>query len=277
MCNAKRRPVGVVAALFVGVGLVAAGCAPASTASGSGGSSEAGTATDTGAGRDAGAVEARSLSCLSVIQCAIACGDGNDACQDECLARGTSDAQTKANAFAACLTTNACDTQTCVTDTCRTSYEACMSREAEPEGKPLPDTVPAGSVPSDLVGGWNSADVFGGAKTFTFNANGTASRKRVLRATIPGCISVIAIEDEGTAVFNAAGNAFTFYVASSKVTNNRCGVSETVPGTTGTYDFTTEPQPEQGPGTMWIFEMTGCTATNDTDKRVQCGSTYRRN
>jgi hypothetical protein len=236
------------------------------------GSSTNNTGPDGGTGTATTA--AKNLTCVALLQCAVnTCGETDDACQRACLARGTDDGQAKAQALVNCLGTNNCQDGDCLQSHCSTEYKACLTAPASSGGKPLEGAAPTGSVPPDFVGTWKYTSG-GHADDFTFNADGTASRKQLETSSFSGCSSAVAFEANGTVVFNAAKDGFTFYVTTATNTSNACGQSTSSAGSVGAFDFTLEAIPALGPGKYWFFRVQDCPVTAEADKRIQCGNEY---
>lgn len=227
-----------------------------------------------GTGGDGGAAGAsKSRNCQAVVQCAIACADADSACRNACLASGTDDGQAKAIALSNCLGANSCADSACVQSKCATELNACLVTPAPTGGQPITGAPPPGSVPSDFVGTWKRT-TYTGADDFTFNADGTASRKQIEVSSFAGCSNTVAFEYAGTVVFTPAHDGFTFYITTATNTSSACGQSSSSAGTTGAFDFTIEPIPALGPGKDWFFNVQGCPVTAEVDKRIQCGGEY---
>jgi hypothetical protein len=212
------------------------------------------------------------LPCPETLQCTLDCG-GDDACAEACLGHGTREAQARVEALVTCLVQSQCGDGACLENKCRAERDACLAPPAPPVGSPTVH-VPAGqAVPPEFVGAWNYSSVHGSADGFTFNANGTAARKQLHFWSFSGCTNAVAIEHEGSVAWSAGKDAFTFYVTKSTVTKSGCSQSTTEPGPSGVFDFTVEPSAATK---MWIFDVQGCAATSEEDKRSQCGHEYTR-
>ena len=264
--DAQRRVMqnirGGVAAVLMAAAIAGCTTTTSSAPPGTTGAGDAGAATSS---------DTSGLTCLAVLQCAVACAD--QPCADACFARGDADAQTKASAFGDCLTQNNCSDRSCLDANCSDSFNACIARPTQPAGAPITGEAPQGSVPADFVGTWKYTSTFGTSDNFTFNADGTASRKQLSIGSFSGCTTTTAFEDEGTVVFDSAGG-FKFFITKSTTTSSQCGASSSMPGTTGAFDFTTEAIPALGPGKYWFFWVQGCPVTSEADKRVQCGHEF---
>jgi len=245
-----------------------AGCTIANNEASSDGGSAA------GAGGGGPATTVGGLSCLEVLQCAIDCNADDNGCEDVCLANGDAAAQVKAQAFSDCLAANACADETCLEEKCSESFIDCVSGPAHTGGAPIVGEAPPGSIPAEFVGTWKYTSNYGASAAFTFNADGTVFHTDFQSSGVAGCSPTMSIQDEGTAIFDAARTGFTFYITKSTQTTTLCGPSETVAGPTGAFDFTIEPIPALGPGHMWIFHVQNCPVTEEADKRIQCGNEY---
>jgi hypothetical protein len=250
--------------------LLLAACSSTNNTSAPNGATPSSTNGDPGA---ATAV-AKNLTCVALLQCAVdTCGERDDACQSACFARGTDDGQAKAQTLVGCLSANNCQDADCLESHCSTEYAACLTVPASSGGKPVEGAAPTGSVPPDFVGTWKYTSG-GRADDFTFNADGTASRKQLETSSFSGCSSSVAFEWTGTVVFNAAKDGFTFYVTTATNTSNACGQSTSSAGSVGAFDFTLEAIPALGPGKYWFFRVQDCPVTAEADKRIQCGNEY---
>jgi hypothetical protein len=97
---------------------------------------------------------ATTLGCTAVVECAGKCGEGDQTCQDSCLAKGSAAAKVAAGDLSDCGQKNSCSEPACVTENCQTEVTACQNtkgEEVKPDGPATPGTVPA-----DLVGIWRS-------------------------------------------------------------------------------------------------------------------------
>lgn len=183
------------------------GCSSTSTSSStpSNGADGGTSSTDGGGGGGGGAALTEKLTCAGVIVCATDCPDGNDACGDACLARGTATAQKTAQALADCITKNSCADEPCVRSKCGGELDACIS-DVPPASSPAP--APGGQTPlsGTIVGDWGAVGTSGGV-LYGFKADGTYVRAFRYEAT--NCISLSKIEISVSGVAAVAGSTLT--------------------------------------------------------------------
>lgn len=142
------------------------------------------------AGTQAPRPPAPSFSCLQVLQCIVDCAEA-EACQNECLAKGTDVAQEQTVALANCLELYSCADADCATTNCGDEVTTCLGASVPPTtgSVPLPPTPPPGSVPADLVGVWSGARN-GQTEKLTFNADGTGSWWSSTTSTYYACSNI---------------------------------------------------------------------------------------
>lgn len=183
-------------ALAVSIGVFVMGCTSNSASSSSGSTGDAGT----------GAKPA-TLTCAGIFDCAQACGENNEACDNNCLSQGSPAAQTAVNAVAKCFTDNSCADADCFKEKCPNELQACVDSAKAGTSEPITGDPPAGNVPSEMVGKWAAREVL-----WEFSANGAANR--LTKGKVGGCTSQRL--ETGTAT--VSGNTVTVYFTSSKVT-----------------------------------------------------------
>src|SRR6476661_1814507 len=108
--------------------------------------------TGNGAGPGDDSAAAGGLSCSAIVDCATKCKDGDDACIDACISKGTPDGQAKAQALKTCIETNACADSSCLQSKCSAALTACVQATSASKGSSGGAAPAQGSVPSDLVG-----------------------------------------------------------------------------------------------------------------------------
>jgi len=87
------------------------------------------------------------LTCPELFDCIAACPDGDAGCVDRCIARGTPDAVTKANALAACADAAGCADEACITTNCGPEVTACAGSVP-----PIDGGVSTGTAPIRIEG-----------------------------------------------------------------------------------------------------------------------------
>jgi hypothetical protein len=232
-----------------------------------------------GAGVEPGTEEAppaQNLTCLAIFACSGMCPDDatSDACVEDCIARGGSDAQAESLALAQCYSDNGCADAACLQEFCQAEYDECAAAPDQSGGAPIgTQGPPAGSIPAEYVGTWQYGDTFGSTDDFSFGADGSLTRKLVSTGSFAGCTSSDIEQQDGTAVFEDGTGAFTFYITSAQNIEYRCGVKTTKPGTTGAFQF-------QVAATRYmrnpirIYELRNCTSPPGDARDFECSFTY---
>jgi hypothetical protein len=156
------------------------------------------------------------LTCYEIAECAAKCRNGDEACAEACIAKGSGEGKAAADALNACGTKHACADSECVATSCQAEIDAC---KAQGSSKP----AAGGSIPANLVGTWTSTG--GGAYIVrTFNADGTYGETSVL--TVSGsCESKQTYDIEGTAAF--AATTMTLNRVSGTLTSETCSGKST--------------------------------------------------
>jgi hypothetical protein len=194
----------------------AVGCS--SVKSSSGASPDGGGAPSNGTGT----TQATALTCGGILECASKCGDNNAPCEDACIASGTPDAKTEAQAIVACINQFMCTDVTCFQESCSAELATCVKPAA---GQPLSGDAPAGSIPAELVGSWYSH-----GELWDFKADGSVRHGGSVNTS--GCAT--GSNEAGTAV--ASGTTLTIYFTSGGV--SICGGSSSEPYAPNTKEFT---------------------------------------
>jgi hypothetical protein len=201
--------------------LAAFGC---TTATKSSGAPEGGTPT----GGDGGTAAATALTCGGIFDCADQCEKAGTDCSDACLAKGSPAGTASANGLVACAESNSCSDEACIREKCATEVKACVASAGGNNGTPIEGEVPAGSVPSDLIGRWG-----GNEDSYEFRADGTVGR--VLHIRSPIC-TTSALEN-GTAVADAT--TVKIFWTTGTITN--CGQTDPYQPRTESYSYVIEP------------------------------------
>ena len=221
---------------------------------------------------------AQNLTCLAIFACAGICPDDAniDACTNDCVARGSSDAQTESLAFAQCYSDNGCTDAPCLQEFCQAEYDACAAAPDQSGGTPIDkEGPPAGSIPAEYVGNWQYGNTFGTTDDFSFRADGSLTRKLNAVGSFAGCTSSNTEQQDGTAVFEDGTGAFTFYITSAQNIEYRCGVKTTKPGTTGAFQFQVAATRYMG-NPIRIYELQNCTEPPGDARDFECSFTYYR-
>lgn len=184
-----------------------AACSPTTPSSKA--SPDGGGASATGTGMTA----ASALTCGGILECASKCGDNDAPCEDACIASGTPDAKTAAEAIVACITQFKCQDVTCFQESCSSELATCVKPAA---GQPLSGSAPAGSVPAELVGQWYSH-----GELWDFKGDGSVVHGGSVNTS--GCAT--GSTESGAAV--ASGTTLTIYFTSGGV--SICGGSSSEP------------------------------------------------
>jgi hypothetical protein len=205
-----------VAAMVLAGALALGGCTVKSGSGGSptpAGSASPGSSTDGGASVPAPPVGA---TCLEVAECAGKCADGDDACANACVAKGSPAAKAAVDALDQCSTRNACADDACLQTNCQSEIATCRSQKND--GANPPTGGVAGSVPAELVGTWSNEG--GGAMiVYTFSADGSYHESSGL--TSSGTCSLTTTWDiNGTVVF--ATGSVTFHRVSGTMLTETC-------------------------------------------------------
>ncbi len=98
-----------------------------------------------GGAPDGGSAE---LDCSEIFDCVDTCRDGDDACVEACVARGTSAAQSVVDDLLTCAQRNACNDETCLERRCQAELLACAGATPLDGGAPDAGSRPdAGAAP----------------------------------------------------------------------------------------------------------------------------------
>jgi hypothetical protein len=142
------------------------------------------------------------VSCSVIADCAGKCADGDNACIDACIAKGTPDAQAKAGALKKCIDANACADSACMQSKCSSEVNACAAQAPSSSGG-APAT---GSVPADLVGTWQDMTTL-----YEIKADGTLHRATNVTT---GTCHTSGLE---AGVANASGDSLTLSFTSGQI------------------------------------------------------------
>ncbi|MBK9000394.1 MAG: hypothetical protein IPM35_32135 [Myxococcales bacterium] len=184
----------------------------------SGGTSGGGTGATAGSGNAGGtggagaAPSFGAATCMGILECIVACPDGDQTCLDNCLAAGSPDAQNKLVSLANCVAAQNCADVECMGQNCTTELADCIDVTAQGGGQQNPGgSVPPGSVPAELVGQWVSV---GSTEwlSYTFGADGSASYSRYKESTIGTC-TITADSDWPTGSATVNGDTLTVSLA----------------------------------------------------------------
>jgi hypothetical protein len=226
--------------LVLGLGLVvlascAFGCSAPS--GGNGKAAPASTDADGGAADPSakGAAAETGLTCSEIVDCATKCGETDEACQDACLAKGSSSGQAAANALVACANKNACADENCLHAKCEKEITGCTSQKNATGGGSSSPGGAGGSAPAAIVGAWNKIDGES-PERWTFAADGTATHRLTMSTGLGSCTNTFVADTEGTVVFTAT--TLTFTETAGKVVSNECGVEKTEDANLGTSVYT---------------------------------------
>lgn len=192
------------------------GCTSAASSTPS--STSDGGTTQSSDGGSGTAASSEKLTCAGVIVCATDCPDGDDACQDACLARGTSTAQQTAQTFATCINDNKCADEPCVRSKCGTELDACIN-DTPPATSPA--SAPGGQTPlsGTIVGDWGLIGTSGGT-LYSFHPDGTYVRAFRYEAT--NCLSLSKVEVSVSGIVEVAGTTLTLTPKSGTNTSYDC-------------------------------------------------------
>lgn len=183
---------------LLGAFATALGCSSTTTSSGP-------STNDGGTAAGDGSTTTGALTCTGVFECTEPCGDDDDACVNACVARATPPAKIAVDALVACVQAKACADGPCFQAKCPKELYACVDVNPTPTD-PVVGTPPKGSIPSDLVGTWES---FG--ELYEFKADGTATRGVEINLGGGGGGCKSHLFERGTAV--VVGNELTIYYA----------------------------------------------------------------
>jgi hypothetical protein len=163
------------------------------------------------------------LTCAGVIVCATNCPDGDNACQDACLARGSSTAKPSAQAFADCISKNNCADEACVRSKCGPELDACIA-DTPPVSSPAP--APGGQTPlsGTIVGDWGFVSTAGGV-LYSFKPDGTYVRAFRYEAT--NCLSLSKVEISVSGAAEVAGTTLTLTPKDGTNTSYDCAGTAT--------------------------------------------------
>lgn len=152
-------------------------------------------------------------TCLQSLQCIVACPENDEPCAEACNAKGTPQAQTQVIDLARCIETASCSDSSCVTTNCSTELTTCIGQsipETDPGAPIQGGNVPAGSVPSNMVGSWAGAR-YGQTERLVFNADGTARWESSTTSQYYACLYISGTYRTGTAVIT--DKTITFHAA----------------------------------------------------------------
>lgn len=201
--------------------------------------SNAGSPNGAGAQGNGGA--ASGVSCKEILDCVGTCADNDDACVDACIAKGTPDAQAKANQLKSCIAKNACSDSTCLQSKCSAELTTC----AQDTGS---SAAPAkGSVPSDLVGSWDHNGTL-----IAFRADGAVHRQE---APYNGCSQGY---EDGVAVASGSSLTLSFTTGAILICGNPSGKPYTPVEEHYTYAIEAHPDGVNGPYTVLTLTNTDC-------------------
>lgn len=217
------------------VGAFTFGCSSSTS-----GASPGGTGTSGG-----GTASGSALTCTGILECASKCADGDQPCEDACVAKGSPDAKAAVEDIVTCSTQNSCADEACFKANCSKELAACVK---PPTGQPLTGELPPGNVPSDLVGQWYS---FG--ELWDFKADGSVIHGANVKTS--GCNT--SSNESGTAV--ASGEALSVYFKSGGV--SLCGGSQMDPYAPNVTEFTYKiSEGVNGPGSKLSLTDKTCLA-----------------
>jgi hypothetical protein len=165
------------------------------------------------------------ITCKEILACAADCADGDQACEDACIAQGSPGGKGAIDAISACFDKNGCTDVACVQSKCSSEIQACLQQtNPPPSGSTASTTAPQGSVPTELVGTWTHTSSHGNS-SYQFNADGTLV-KATRMETNYGCASIVEYASTGTAVFE--GQNLTIYEVEGTTTSIVCDQGRTV-------------------------------------------------
>lgn len=131
------------------------------------------------------------------------------------------------NAFAQCLSDNACADADCITSKCKTELDACLA-DVPGQGTSTTDpptgATPTGSVPSTLVGTWSSVGLSSGT-VWTFEADGTTTTAFDLETGMGSCTYKTALTTSG--VTTATADTYVYHRTSGTQVLKNCTSTKT--------------------------------------------------
>jgi len=232
---------------------------------------------DGGAGNGATAASS-GTSCSEILTCISNQNCNEQSCIDACIAKGSPDAQTAAKALDSCDLKNMCQDSSCLQTKCASELSACQSQmnAGGSSAGGAPQNVPAGSIPSNVVGTWTAGDSsnLGNEREFVFNADGTASYILVWMQGATNCSMTTTTRSDGTAVVD--DTTITIYEATSKTTQTNCsGSSTNTPETPETLKFTYEVRMD---GSVFVTDAACASqyASDPASADLYCRFTYRK-
>jgi hypothetical protein len=222
------------------VSLIAGLSTGCTVSSGSSGAPADGGPANGGGASDAGVTIVTALTCSGIFDCvATKCMEGDSVCEDACYAQGSPLGKSQADGLVACVVSNACQDEACLTANCQTELKACVTTVTGPI-TPIPGSVPPGSVPADLVGSFAIAR--GGDTTrMVLRADGTGTYQTGSAVYIGSCLSTDSFFYSGTAVVTT--EAITIYATGVEHRFTICGGNsgmETLPPETQEIKYTRE-------------------------------------
>ena len=195
-------------------------------------------------GDQGGTVEDAGESCNQVLTCAVNCAD--DACANDCYAKGSSSAQQKFDALLVCLNESMCADAECAQAACGDQIAACVNDVEAPQNPNTPP-VTEGMVPGELVGDW-----IGNNGSYHFDANGSYFFVGIL-STSGNCIAFEKIEFTDSGVAAASGSTLTLTAENRKQVTYDCSGQPT-----------TATQPPETKQYGWSIQGTTLTLVGDT-------------
>jgi hypothetical protein len=216
------------------------------------------------------------LTCLGVLSC-VNQSCTTDACVDDCMKKGSTDAQTQVTNLATCNQNNGCNDASCLQLHCATELQACVSASAPTQNGTPSDgrNLPTGNVPAEFVGTWTAGDAFDPSysQTFEFKADGTGRYAQGMSGGIGGCDNTTIINQNGPVVIDAT--TITFYSQTAGTTQSLCGQEGSAPAQlkTTTFAYTLNAD-----GSLLATEQS-CAAEYagyPTSIGLYCASTFRK-
>jgi hypothetical protein len=203
-----------------GLVALAAACATGAASTTNGAAADGGGASNVAVSLEAGTAPS-GLSCLGVLKCSGACSDVDaGGCVEGCLAQTRPSSKAVTTAFATCIDDNQCADATCIQAKCEGELSACVSDDASDlQGTPTSEPAPAGSVPAELVGGWNHLDTTLGA-SYLFAADGSTKQLSNV-ATNYYCDDAISLSSTG--VTTVTGDSLVYHRVEGTQVTKTCG------------------------------------------------------